>query len=655
MAKILHISKFYYPYFGGIEDVARTLVKELAERHEQRILCFNDSSETVEEVVDDIPVTRVGIVGTLMSQPIAIHFQKHLKRILGVFQPEYIHIHLPNPLSAFLLQMIGCDDYKIVLHWHSDILGQRLIYPFYRRWERRLLQKAYRVFVTSEAYKNFSLPLRDFQDKTVVLPNIVSEKKMMVQPGDEQVIENIRQQWGNKKIVFFVGRHVEYKGLRYLVEIEKQMTSDCVVLVAGDGPQSSIIRNLASGSSRIHFLGRLSNDELRCYLRAASVFVFPSYLRSEAFGVALAEALYCGLPAISYDIEGSGVNWVNRNGETGFVLPNLDIKGFAQAVDRVVEDDELRQRLSEGATAWIRSQFLKENMQMPIKEVYGLGDENRLHPVTGRLNVSVVLYRNSFEEVETVVKTLRKSPIVNDILLIDNSPEADSRYQILPVFYTHYATNLGYGRGHNEAFYRTFSQNVPYHLAINADVAFHPEDLARLVEEMDRDATIGALMPKVYYPNGKLQHLCRLLPTPLDLFGRRFLPACWMSKRVSRLELRHTNYDREMPIPHISGCFMLLRADALRNVGLFDPRYFLYMEDVDLSRRIHQKYRTLFYPSVTIVHQHERGSYKTWHLLGVHVMSAIRYFNKWGWWKDEERESVNQKVLNVSYEQSENK
>lgn len=652
MAKILHISKFYEPYFGGIEDVARTLVKELAGRHEQRILCFNDKNETVEEVVDDIPVTRVGIVGTLMSQPIATHFRRHLKRILGVFQPEYIHLHLPNPLAAILLQMVGGNEYKIVLHWHSDILGQRLVYPLYRSWEHRLLQKAYRVFVTSEAYKRFSLPLRDFQDKTVVLPNVVSEKKMMMQPGDEQVVETIRRQWGNKKIALFVGRHVEYKGLRYLVEIEKQMTSDCVLLVAGSGPQTQIIQRLASDSSRIHFLGRLSDDELRCYLRAATLFVFPSYLRSEAFGVALAEALYCGLPAVSYDIEGSGVNWVNRDGETGFVLPNRDIKGFAQAVDRLVEDEPLRRRLSEGATAWIKSQFLTSNLQAPISAVYGLGDEQHTPTANGRLNVSVVLYRNTFEEVETVVKTLRQSAVVNDILLIDNSPEADNRYRTLPAFYTHYATNLGYGRGHNEAFYRTFSQHVPYHLAINADVAFRLEDLSRLVEEMDGDATIGALMPKVYYPNGKLQHLCRLLPTPLDLFGRRFLPACWMSKRVSRLELRHTNYDCEMPIPHISGCFMLLRADALRDVGLFDPRFFLYMEDVDLSRRIHQRYRTLFFPSVAIVHQHERGSYKTWHLLGVHVMSAIRYFNKWGWWSDEERETVNEKVLKYSYKQS---
>ncbi len=655
MAKILHISKFYYPYFGGIEDVARTLVRELAKHHEQRILCFNDKNETVDEVVDDIPITRVGIVGTLSSQPLAPYFLRHLKRVLKVFQPDFVHLHLPNPLSAALLQTLRHHNHKLVVHWHSDILGQRLIYPLYRKSEQRLLEQAHRIFVTSEAYKDFSLPLHNHKDKTIVLPNIVSEEKMRMRPGDELLMQEIRERWGNKKIVFFVGRHVEYKGLRYLIEAEKQMTSDCVVLLAGEGPQTYLLKELAANSSRIHFLGRLSDDQLRCYLRVATLFAFPSHLRSEAFGVALAEALYCGLPAVSFNVEGSGVTWVNRDNETGFVLPNLDVRGFAEAVDRIVNDDALQQRLSQGASAWVRSQFLRENIVAPLKAVYGEGEEQTVASKRGRMNVSVVLYRNSFEEVQTLVQTLRQSPVVNDILLIDNSPESDQRYLSLPVRYTHMNANLGYGGGHNEAFYHTFRQQLPYHLALNADVAFRPDDLQRLLEVMDNDSTIGALMPKVYYPNGDLQHLCRLLPTPLDLFGRRFLPDCWMAKRVSRLELRHTSYTQEMPIPHISGCFMLLRTETLREVGLFDPRYFLYMEDVDLSRRIHQKYRTLFYPSVSIVHQHERGSYKTWHLLGVHVMSAIRYFNKWGWWKDAERDAVNKRVLEKSYEQTSNK
>ncbi|MDO4190518.1 MAG: glycosyltransferase [Bacteroidales bacterium] len=649
MAKILHISKFYHPYFGGIEDVARALVKEMSKCHEQRIICFNHTNETVDEVVDNIPITRVGIVGTLSSQPIALGFAKHLKRVLRVFHPDFIHLHLPNPLAAFVLQTLRNPNYKIVVHWHSDILGQRLVYPFYKGFEHKLLRSADKIIVTSDAYKNGSKALSNFLEKTIVIPNIVSEEKLQLQLGDEQRMSTLRQQWENKNIVLFVGRHVEYKGLRYLIEIEKQITSDCVILVAGEGPQTSLLKELAVDSHRIHFIGRLTNEQLRCYLHIAKVFAFPSYLRSEAFGVALAEAMYCGLPAVSFAIEGSGVTWVNQNEKTGFVIPNLNIQAFAEAVDRLLTDEALRRQMGAAATAWIKQNFLKQNILPGLSVVYGNEEQTIRNDKTGILNASIVLFRNNFAAVTKLVKVLSTSRIVNTVFLVDNSPNPDERYRELPVEYIYTGENLGYGRGHNEAIYRSFHQNVPYHLALNADVNFEANALEKMVAEMEKNISIGAMMPKVFYPNGELQHLCRLLPTPLDLFGRRFLPNCWMAKRVSRLELRHTDYSSPLPIPHISGCFMLLRLAALSHVGLFDPRYFLYMEDVDLSRRIHQKYQTLFYPSVTIIHQHERGSYKTWHLLGVHVVSAIKYFNKWGWLHDAERDAINKKVWQLSH------
>lgn len=645
MARILHISKFYHPYFGGIEDVARTLVDDMKPYHEQRIICFNHINETVDEVVDDIPVTRVGVMGTVASQPIAPHFHKHLKRIIKVFKPEYIHIHLPNPLSSISLQYIrGCNA-KIMVHWHSDILGHTLFYPLYRHFEHQILKKAHTIFVTSEEYREHSAPLRKFRSKTTVLPNIVNEQKLQPQPQDEAMIARLREGWGNRKILLFVGRHVNYKGLHYLLEAEKLIKEDCVLLIGGEGPLTAELKRKAEGRHRVFFLGRLSNDELRCYMHAASVFVFPSYMKSEAFGVALAEALYCGLPAVSFNIEGSGVNWVNVDQETGFVVPCGDVKRFAEAVDMLLADDALRTRMGYRAIEWVQQNFLKSNISTALTKVYGRGEPMVKSRKEGKLNVSIVLYKNDFESVRRLVNILHQAPDVRDIFLIDNSPKRDERYRTLDVIYRFNDINLGYGKGHNEAFYYTFREHVPYHLAINADVHFEPSVIAELVKAMDHDDRIGALMPKVYYPNGSLQHLCRLLPTPLDLFGRRFLPDRWMSKRVARLELRHTSYSHPLAIPHISGCFMMVRADSLRHTGLFDPRFFLYMEDVDLTRRLHQSYQTLFYPAVTITHEHERGSYKLGHLLGVHIVSAVKYFNKWGWWHDAERERVNEATL----------
>jgi hypothetical protein len=163
---------------------------------------------------------------------------------------------------------------------------------------------------------------------------------------------------------------------------------------------------------------------------------------------------------------------------------------------------------------------------------------------------------------------------------------------------------------------------------------------------MNQNPNAGLCMPKVLYPDGRLQPLCKLLPSPSILFLRRFL--FFLHKLLDRhnyyYELHFSGYNKVMDVPFLSGCFMFLRMDALRKVGLFDERIFLYTEDVDLSRRIHKHFRTVFVPHVTIYHYHQRGSYRSTRLLLHNIRSAVKYFNKWGW-IDEEREIINQNAL----------
>ncbi|MFT3751971.1 MAG: glycosyltransferase [Paludibacter sp.] len=162
---------------------------------------------------------------------------------------------------------------------------------------------------------------------------------------------------------------------------------------------------------------------------------------------------------------------------------------------------------------------------------------------------------------------------------------------------------------------------------------------------MNNNSEIGQLMPKVHYPNGKIQYLCKLIPTPFDLIFRRFFPTEWTKKRMERFELKASGYNKIMDVPYLSGCFMFLRTAALREVGLFDERFFMYPEDIDLTRRIHQKYRTVFYPDVSIIHHHAQESYTNLKMLWIHIVNLIRYFNKWGWFFDKERRNVNKETL----------
>lgn len=623
--------------------MAQTIINELKPFHNQRVICFNHHKGDEESVENDIPITRVSVVGSVASQPITFTFSRHLRRIIDEFRPDYIHLHLPNPLVSLYILKADLRGAKLVTHWHADILGQKLLYRFYRFYEKKILERSDKVIATSETYRLSSKPLKKFAFKTEILPNTVNENKFELKSGDNEKIEQIKQRFGGKKILFFVGRHVPYKGIDYLIDAEKFIDDDCVIVIAGSGNLTKRLKYRARRSKKIVFVGRLSDEDLKLFLYASTVYVFPSHNRSEAFGVALAEALYCGLPAVSFDIEGSGTTWVNKNNFSGFVVKNRDTQPFATAINRLLQDEDLRKQMSENAKIWVRENFLKDQIVNVLSDIYKINvNENEKTLV----NVSVVLYKNSFEKVRLLIETLLKGSVIDKIYLIDNSPKRNSEYEKLPVTYIFNEKNIGYGRGHNIALTQTlFDDNAAYHLAMNADIDFNAEILNEITAYMNENQDVGSLMPKVFYPDGKIQHLCRLLPDPMDLIVRRFLPKSVMKNRVARLEMRDTDYNHIIEVPHISGSFMFLRTEILKKAGLFDPRYFLYLEDIDLTRRIQQVSHTIFYPKVSLIHEHQQGSYNSLRLLIVHIVSAFQYFNKWGWFADNERKIINEKTI----------
>lgn len=263
------------------------------------------------------------------------------------------------------------------------------------------------------------------------------------------------------------------------------------------------------------------------------------------------------------------------------------------------------------------------------------------------LAISIVLYHNG-KELQKAIACILRSKIDLKLFLIDNSKtdelknvNDDSR-----ISYTFNNANLGYGAAHNIALKKSLAEQIKYHLVMNADVIFEEGTLEKIVDYMDRHHDVGALMPKVYYEDGSLQRLCKLLPTPFDLMGRRFLYNFkWAEARNRKYELHDFNHDFVLNTPSLSGSFMFLRTGVLETIGLFDERFFMYLEDYDLSRRINQSFKTLFFPEVAIVHTYNKGSYKSRKLLYMHMKSAIQYFNKWGWLMDKERERLNQEVL----------
>ncbi len=263
------------------------------------------------------------------------------------------------------------------------------------------------------------------------------------------------------------------------------------------------------------------------------------------------------------------------------------------------------------------------------------------------VNASIVLFKSNFEEIEKLVQSLRKVELIDKIYLIDNSPTQSANFNHLPAIYIYNNKNMGYGAAHNIAIRKSIEQNAEYHLVINPDIIIEPEVISKIAAFMNNNTNIGHLMPKIFYPDGQIQYLCKLIPTPFDLIFRRFLPAKWTEKRKHSFEMRASGYNKIMNVPYLSGCFMFLRVNALKEVGLFDERFFMYPEDIDLTRRIHRKYQTVFYPEVSVIHNHAQDSYKNYRMLWIHISNMVKYFNKWGWIFDSERKKINKKFDSI--------
>lgn len=265
------------------------------------------------------------------------------------------------------------------------------------------------------------------------------------------------------------------------------------------------------------------------------------------------------------------------------------------------------------------------------------------------VTASVVVYRTDETQLQKCFDSVFASKLRVRFIVVDNSPTDRLRSEATAAGaeYRWTGENLGFGAAHNRAI-RECRGVSRYHLILNPDVYFGPDVLESLALYMEASPQIGLAMPRILYPDGSPQNLCKLLPTPADLLLRRLLVgplAKLLHRRTQKYEFRNVDPMRTMGVPALSGCFMFLRTEVFDKVGLFDERYFMYLEDVDFCRRIHRAFDVVYYPQVSIFHEYAKGSYTNWKLLQYHVTSACAYFSKWGWFVDKERDSINARAL----------
>ena len=378
MKKILQISNYQYPHIGGIEQVARGIADSLLDDKEieQKMICFNEDAqdgdylchrkETVHDSVDGVEVIRCGCFAKVASQSLSFTYPHELKKVLQDFAPDIVILHYPNPfVSSFLLPMLPKNT-KFILYWHLDITKQKVLGKLFHGQTLHLLERADKVIATSPNYVDGSPYLSQYRAKCEVIPNCIRMERLTPTATIYKKAELIRKENEGKILCFGVGRHVPYKGFTYLVKASKLLDDRFRIHIGGKGELTQALKEEAKDDNKIQFLGRVSDEDMIAYYLACDIFCFPSITKNEAFGIALAEGMYFAKPAVTFTIPGSGVNYVNLAGVTGIECSNGDVQAYADALTKLANDPELREKYGKAAKRRVEEHFMYDGLKRAI-------------------------------------------------------------------------------------------------------------------------------------------------------------------------------------------------------------------------------------------------------------------------------------------------
>ena len=245
-----------------------------------------------------------------------------------------------------------------------------------------------------------------------------------------------------------------------------------------------------------------------------------------------------------------------------------------------------------------------------------------------KISASIVVYNEDEETLKRVVENFMSIKLEKKLVIVDNSPSNDIRALCKnydDVKYICSGKNIGFGAGHNLAF-KNLSQKSDIHLIINPDTYFSGDDIRDMIVWMSEKPEISLAVPRVYYPDGTIQHTIRNIPTPMTLIKRRLNIRGIFDDFVKKDEFQDVEFNQVTKIPFAHGCFFAFKTDVFNKLNGFDEDFFMYMEDVDIFVRAKRFGRTVINPYFRIYHEHRKGSSKCFKLLFWHISSAIHFF-----------------------------
>ena len=355
--RVLQLGKFY-PILGGVEKVMWELTEGLGRAGiDCDMLCASKTPQVIQigEHSRCICVKALfKVAATMISPAMILYLRKHSSEY------DIIHIHHPDPMAALALRLSGYEG-KVVLHWHSDILKQRILLKFYLPLQSWVVRCSDVIVGTSPVYVKESPFLQGVQEKLTYLP-------IGVDP-----IPEVKTASSEYKLVLSLGRLVGYKGYNYLIDAAKYLPDNYRVVIAGEGPLREELQEQIKSEglvAKVSLLGRIPQESIPELFASCSVFCLSSIWKTEAFGIVQIEAMSLGKPVVATRIPGSGVSWVNEHGYSGLNVEPGDAKALADAILQITADADTYGNYCENARKRYVTLFTKEAMISKCIEIY---------------------------------------------------------------------------------------------------------------------------------------------------------------------------------------------------------------------------------------------------------------------------------------------
>ncbi len=365
--RIVHVYKdFWPPVLGGIERSINWMIQSTGGEFDYSVLVNSRQRESRKQRWNGIPVYKVGEYGRVLSAPLSPSFPRTMKRL----KADIWHFHLPNP-TADVSWLLSRPKGKVVATYHSDVVRQKWAMAVYKPFLDQFLKNCDAILPTSPLLVQYSEVLKKFEDKCHPIP--LGMPMMPFERSEEKANRGreIKRRFGYRPLMIFVGKLRYYKGLQFMVSAMRGISKGDLLII-GDGPEREKLGRLVEEfklEDRVHFLGELSDQEVIDHLFAADVFVMPSHLTSEAYGLSQIEAMACGLPVISCKLK-TGVPYVNLHGLTGLSVEPANDVALAEAANKLLNDDRLRFKLGETAMRRAHDEFSLYAMGTRLKKIY---------------------------------------------------------------------------------------------------------------------------------------------------------------------------------------------------------------------------------------------------------------------------------------------